>query len=210
MTDKPAAKKRSTLINPYWPLGALVAGLILGVMSSGIDAGLRDSVMSTAEFVGGLWLNALKMTVIPLVVALLIVGIAQSAEAAKAGRIAARTVMWAVIVCTASAAFGALMVELITGAMPLSRATAGELQDALGRIDQTASGPLPGIIDFFKNVIPSNVVAAASNGDVLPLVVFALLFALALTQIKSSGTASGDDLLRGGRPTPSSSSSAGC
>ena len=46
------------------------------------------------------------MTVIPLVVALLVVGIAKSAEAAHGGRIAGRSVMWIVIVCTASAIFG--------------------------------------------------------------------------------------------------------
>lgn len=187
MTSKTKARKSPARINPYWPLAALVLGLGLGIMSGGIDAGLRDSVMTAAEFVGGLWLNALKMTVIPLVVALLIVGIAQSAEAAKAGRIAARTILWAVGVCTASAIFGAIAVELITGAAPLPRATAGELQDALGRIDQVASQPLPGIVDFFKNVVPSNIVSAAANGDILPLVVFALLFALALTQIRAAG-----------------------
>ena len=49
-----------------------------------------------ASFVGTLWLNALKMTVIPLVVALLVVGIAKSAEAAHAGRIAGRSVLWIV------------------------------------------------------------------------------------------------------------------
>ena len=187
MTSKTKAEKRRSTLNPYWPLAALILGLSLGVLSAGIDAGLRDSIMSTAEFVGGLWLNALKMTVIPLVVALLVVGIAQSAEAAKAGRIAARTIMWAVAVCTASAIFGAFAVEFITGAAPLSRATAGELHDALGRIEQAASGPLPGVADFFKNVIPSNIISAAANGDILPLVVFALLFGMALTRIRAAG-----------------------
>ena len=49
------------------------------------------------------------MTVIPLVVALLVVGIAKSAEAAQAGRIAGRSVLWIVIICTASAVFGAIV-----------------------------------------------------------------------------------------------------
>ena len=169
----------------YWALIALLVGLAIGALSDGIDAGVRDAVLGVAEFIGGLWLNALKMTVIPLVVALLITGIAQSAEAARGGAIAARTVLWAVIICTASAILGALLVMAFTGFAPLGRETAQLLQEALGRIEQPSSGPLPTVADFFKGVIPPNVAAAATNGDILPLVVFALLFALALTRIKS-------------------------
>ena len=75
------------------------------------------------------------------------------------------------------------MVLLLTGAFPLPRETAAGLQAALGGIEQTAPAELPGIVDFFKGVVPDNVVAAATNGDVLPLVVFAVLFALALGRI---------------------------
>ena len=177
--------KPSGFLAAYWALFALLLGLALGAMSGAIDAGARDSLLGAAEFVGGLWLNALKMTVIPLVVALLITGIAQSAEAARGGAIAARTVVWAVIICTASAVVGALLVMVLTGVAPLGRETAQLLQEALGTIEQPASGPLPSIADFFKGVIPANVTAAATNGDILPLVVFALLFALALTRIKA-------------------------
>lgn len=179
------ARGKSGAGRAYWPLAALVVGLFLGAMSGSIDAGTRDMVLGVAEFVGVLWLNALKMTVIPLVVALLITGVAQSAEAARAGAIATRTVVWVVAICTASAVIGALLVMLLTGAAPLGRDIALQLQEALGRIEQPGSGPLPGIADFFKGVIPANVPAAASNGDILPLVVFALLFALALTRINA-------------------------
>src|SRR5205085_11982558 len=55
----------------------------------------------------------------------------------------------------------------------------------LSGVETGATGPLPGIAEFFKGVIPDNVVAAASNGDMLPLVVFATLFALALTRLSS-------------------------
>jgi proton glutamate symport protein len=173
------------IFRAYWALIALLVGLAVGALSDGVDAGVRDTALGVAEFVGGLWLNALKMTVIPVVVALLITGIAQSAEAARGGAIAARTVLWAVIICTASAVVGALLVMALTGFAPLGRETAQLLQEALGRIEQPTSGPLPSVADFFKGVIPPNVAAAATNGDILPLVVFALLFALALTRIKS-------------------------
>ena len=127
------------------------------------------------------------MTVIPLVVALLVVGIAKSAEAAHAGRIAGRAVLWIVILCTASAVFGAILAVLLTNAFPLARSTASLLQVALGHVEQTTSGPLPGVADFFKGIVPPNVIAAATNGDILPLTVFTTVFALALTRVAESG-----------------------
>ena len=85
----------------YYALAALVVGLVAGMLAGNLGAAGRDGALGVANFVGTLWLNALKMTVIPLVVALLVVGIAKSAEAAQAGRVAGRSVLWIVIICTA-------------------------------------------------------------------------------------------------------------
>jgi proton glutamate symport protein len=181
----PEASGRS--FRAYYALAALVLGLTAGILSGKLAETARADALATASFAGTLWLNALKMTVIPLVVALLVVGIAKSAEAAQAGRIAGRSVLWIVIICTGSAMFGAIAVVGLTHAFPLARGTAQLLQGALGSVDQKSAGPLPGAAEFFKGVVPSNVIAAASNGDVLPLTVFAVLFALALTQIRAAG-----------------------
>ncbi|HWJ59626.1 MAG TPA: dicarboxylate/amino acid:cation symporter [Sphingomicrobium sp.] len=183
MSETAAAKGRDRSLRAYWALGALIAGLLLGTLLGGGKTGPQAWLLATAEFVGTLWLNALKMTVIPLVVALLIVGIAKGAEAAQGGRIAARTVGWAVAICTVSAIVGALGIELLTSFLPLDRGVAASLQSALSGVENKANGPLPGVLEFFKTIIPGNVVAAASNGDILPLVVFSLLFALALGRI---------------------------
>ncbi|MGE5562763.1 MAG: dicarboxylate/amino acid:cation symporter [Bacillota bacterium] len=192
MTSKAAAadrKEGGRGFRAYWALAGLVAGLLLGMLAGRLAPGVRDGALGVAGFVGTLWLNALKMTVIPLVVTLLVTGIARSAEAAQGGRVAARSVLWIVIICTVSAVFGALVMLLLTHLFPLARDTAQALQGALAGVEGKAPAALPGIAEFFKGVVPPNVVAAATNGDVLPLVVFALLFGLALTRIGSSGRA---------------------
>jgi Na+/H+-dicarboxylate symporter len=180
-------RERGAGLRPYWALAALLIGLALGSISGGLAETVRGDLLAGAAFVGTLWLNALKMTVIPLVVALLVVGIAKSAEAALGGRIAARSVLWIVIICTASAVLGALAIVLLTHLFPLPRGTAAGLQAALAGVEQKSSAPLPGIVDFFKGIVPDNVFAAATNGDILPLVVFAVLFALALGRIGADG-----------------------
>ena len=187
MTEGSGDAARGRNFRAYYALGALVLGLIAGMLSGKLAETARADALATASFVGTLWLNALKMTVIPLVVALLVVGIAKSAEAAQAGRIAGRSVLWIVIICTASAIFGAIATVALTHAFPLARETAHLLQGALGSVEQKSTGPLPGAAEFFKGVVPPNVIAAASNGDVLPLTVFAVLFALALTRIPTAG-----------------------
>ena len=167
-----------------WVLLALVAGLAAGAIAASMGDGLREPAIQVTTWVGGIWLDALKMTVIPLIVALLVTGIAKGAEAARAGRIAGRSVLWIVLICTASAIFGTLAMLFLTSAFPLPSVAAEALRAGLAGIDQTAaSGPMPGVGDFFRNIVPANVVAAASNGDVLPLVVFSSLFALAAGRI---------------------------
>ena len=185
--SKPPAEPAGGNFRAYYALAALILGIVAGMVSGRLGHASRDEALAVASFVGTLWLNALKMTVIPLVVALLVVGIAKSAEAAHAGRIAGRSVLWIVILCTLSAVFGAVAAVLLTHAFPLARGTAALLQVALGNVEHTASGPLPGVADFFKGVVPSNVVAAATNGDILPLTVFTTVFALALTRVPATG-----------------------
>ncbi|HEX3677113.1 MAG TPA: dicarboxylate/amino acid:cation symporter [Sphingomicrobium sp.] len=186
-TSDGAAKEGGRGFRAYWALAALVLGLIGGSLSPALPAPAHSALIGTASFIGTLWLNALKMTVIPLVVALLVVGIAKSAEAAHAGRVAGRSVLWIVIICTVSAVFGAVMILVLTRLFPLSRSTAAGLQTALAGIENKAPASLPGIAEFFKGVIPDNVVSAAANGDILPLVVFSVLFALALGSISEAG-----------------------
>ncbi len=185
-TGTPKADPGPRSLGAYYALAALAAGLVLGALAGTIAEGVRGNLVATANFVGGLWLNALKMTVVPLVVSLLVTGIAQGAEAARGGRIAARSVLWMVILCTASAIFGALMIVALTSLAPLPRDTAGLLQAALSGVEQQVPEKLAGIADFFKGVIPDNVVAAAANGDILPLVVFASVVALALMHISAA------------------------
>ena len=172
----------------YWVLGALILGLAAGAGAATLGDGLREPALQAFGMIGSLWLNALKMTVIPLIVALLVTGVAQGTEAARAGRIAGRSVMWIVIICTVSAIFGVVMIRLLIELFPLPAEGAQALRAGLAGIDPgKASAPVPSIVDFFRGIIPDNVVSAAANGDVLPLVVFSLLFALAAGRISKQG-----------------------
>lgn len=178
-----SSSKRAT----WLVLSALVGGLLLGVLSN--QAGtIREPLITIASTVGGLWLDGLKMTVIPLIIALLITGVVSGADQARAGRIAARSVLWFVIVLTSSAAFGAIAMPLLLGAFPLPSSAAEALRAGLASVDSAAAAAsVPTVQDWLRSLIPTNPIAAAADDKVLALVVFTSIFAFAVTRIEGDG-----------------------
>jgi Na+/H+-dicarboxylate symporter len=168
-------------------VAALILGLGAGMASNSLDPNVRDSAVSIIGIIGGLWLDALKMTVIPLVVALLIKGIVGSAEIASEGRIATLAIAWFLGLYFVSAVVGAVATPLLLGLFPLSAGAqeamrAGFAAVHVGEVQNSVAS----FSDFVRSFIPANPVAAASNGDMLPIVVFTLFLALALTMMEPS------------------------
>ena len=179
-----AGGKRAT----WLVLGALIVGLLLGALSNQAGDGIRQPLITVASTVGGLWLDALKMTVIPLIIALLVTGVVSGADQARAGRIAARSVIWFVIVLTSSAAFGAIAMTALLETFPLPSAAAAALRAGLATVDSAAtSASVPTVQDWLKSLIPTNPIAAAANDQVLALVVFTAIFGFAVTRIDADG-----------------------
>jgi proton glutamate symport protein len=166
-------------------LAALAAGLLLGILTAHAAWGPRAA--DYAEPVGHLWLSGLQMTIVPLVVALLVTGIAEGAEAARGSRVAGRSFVLMVVILWFSAILGALMVPLLLGLFPMPGHAAEALRAALSTAKPIDA--VPGFGDFLRSIVPSNPVAAAASDQILPLVVFATLFAFALSRIPAEGRA---------------------
>ena len=93
-----------------------------------------------ADAIGTLWLNGLRMTIVPLIVSLLVTGINQTAGAALAGRIAARSILWIVALMTLSAITGAILTPLFLSMFPMPIASAAALKAALGGAGRRPDG----------------------------------------------------------------------
>ena len=158
-------------------------GLLLGaVLGLGLDAfapAAAQHAAAIAQPVGRLWLNALQMTIVPLVMGLLIVGVAQASDAAASGRIARRTLAWILGLATASAVFTAFFAPFLLSFAPRSEALTEALHAATG----TVAAPEGSVAASLAALVPTNAIAAAAQGAIVPLVVFTLLFAFALTRI---------------------------
>ncbi|HEY0112134.1 MAG TPA: dicarboxylate/amino acid:cation symporter [Allosphingosinicella sp.] len=164
-------------------LAALAAGLLLGILTSG--AAWAPRAADLVEPIGQIWLRGLQMTIVPLVVALLVTGIAEGAAAARGSRLAGRSFLLMVVILWLSAIFAGLFVPLLLNLFPMGAEAAGALRSAL-----TTASPVetvPSFGDFLRSIVPSNPVTAAASDQILPLVVFSTVFAFALTRIPTDG-----------------------
>src|SRR5688500_4428566 len=143
----------------------LFAGLLVGFAANAFPE-LRG-VIPWIEPLGSLFINAIRMTVVPLVVASLIVGVAGASDARAIGRVGWRALALFVILVLAGAASA------------LSSGTAGQLAGAA----QEGAQRLPSFAQWLIDLVPSNPIRAAADGAMLPLIVFSLLFGVALLQL---------------------------
>jgi proton glutamate symport protein len=169
------------LSQPTRILLALVVGLTAGIASAAASLAWTPQLIAVAEPIGGMWLNALQMTIVPLVVALLITGIADSAKAARASRLATRALIFFIVFLFLSALTAALLTPLFLDLFPLPAESAAALRAAL--TTTAPVGDAPSFSDFIRSIVPTNPVSAASQSAILPLIVFTLVFAFAMVRL---------------------------
>ena len=159
----------------WWTFGGLVTGLIAGSLIAGQP--VAERVLPVVQPVGTLWLRALQMTIIPLVAALLVLGITQLASAARAGATARRmlTLVAATLVFSGLATIIAL--PLLLDAIPPPPGAQSLLAE---NVDPQQ---VPGLAEFFLSLVAPNIVAAAAETAMLPLTIFFALFAVAITRL---------------------------
>lgn len=160
----------------WWTFGGLIAGLLAGLALAGAP---EDSfVMKSAALVGTLWLRALQITIIPLVAALLVLGIAQMVAAASAGKAARRMLGWVFGVLVVSGLVAAVFMPLLLSMFPIPEGASAFLGEQGGEAQQ-----VPDIWAFFESLIAPNVVAAAAETAMLPLTIFFALFGVAVARL---------------------------
>ncbi|WP_367268491.1 dicarboxylate/amino acid:cation symporter [uncultured Sphingomonas sp.] len=160
---------------------ALVAGIAAGVALAAWRPDAAIAGTSVAQPIGTMWLNALRMTIVPLVVALLVTGVAATARAARASKLAGRAIAVFLICLWSSSALGALFTLTLLDFFPLGAEAGNALKASFA--GAAPVGPVPPFSDFLIAMVPTNPVAAAAEDAFLPLIVFTVTFAFALTRL---------------------------
>ena len=160
----------------------LLLGAVAGLLLARFSPGAAATAAGIARPVGTLWLSALQMTIVPLVMSLLIVGVNTASDAAASGRVARRAMTWITVILIAAGTYAAIVAPLLLSLMPPD----ADLVATLRAAGAPPPAPTGGLAAWFGNVIPTNAVAAAAQGAIVPLVVFTLCFAFALTRIDAA------------------------
>jgi Na+/H+-dicarboxylate symporter len=164
---------------------ALAAGVAVGAWGAASGDPNIVGMLTQVGHVGDLWLNLLRMTVIPLVFSLLVTGVASVADAASSGRVAARAIFVFGVLLVSATSFACVVFPLLLSAAPVDpTAAASFIARAGGQTVQAVAPPTLG--EWLAALAPGNAVAAAAEGAILPLVVFALFFGFAATQLPAA------------------------
>lgn len=148
----------------------MLIGLVLG-MAAGMV--LPGDIARAAEPLGLLWFNGVRMTVIPIVMAQLILGVNAQLDARALGSLGLRAFAWFTSLLLMAATFSAVAMPFVLRWFPAPAAPT----------NAQAPGPIPGFGDWIAGLLPANVLQAAVEGRLLALILFALLFGAALRQV---------------------------
>ncbi|MCW0045105.1 dicarboxylate/amino acid:cation symporter [Brevundimonas sp. BT-123] len=168
-------------------IGGLLVNLTLGAGTAWV-VWLTDNVTGP---LGQIFLRLLFMMVIPLLFSALVVGVAEMGDLSSLGRAGIKTLLLTILVSSIAVVIGLVMVNVFQPGRGVDPVLAQQLLDQ-GR--DGAAGIVSGapetiqLGDFFLDLIPSNVFTAASENQILPVMVFALFFGIGLVMAKSPAT----------------------
>lgn len=169
----------------------IIIGLVLG-LAVGIGIAMSGSPQLAqlglaVEPVGTLFINAIRMTVIPLVVATLVVGIATTSGAGVIGRIGGRALLLFLAMLSVAATAASLVASALFRLIPMDPAATETLRGSIGAVSAAEqAAKIPTVSQWIIDLVPVNVIKAAADGSMLPLIVFTLAFGVALTRINAS------------------------
>ena len=155
---------------------AFVAGLSLGAWLRVAETPLLVDVAHEFIALGGMWLDALRMTIMPLIFALLVTSVANTASVAASGRLALHALALFAILILGAAVYGVIATKTALALWPINPQDAAAITSGAPPADQAGA---PGIGAYLRSLIPANPLRAATEDSILQVVVFALFFGFA-------------------------------
>jgi len=172
----------------------LLAGFLVGFAISGSTSPVAAAIVAIAAPVGTIFINLIRMTVLPLVASMLIASVGSLASSGAIARAGWRAAAVAIGMLAAVAVATVLIAAPILLTMQIDQAAAMALRPAAASAAAPPSAGAPSIAQWFIDLVPQNVAKAAADGAMLPVIVFSILFAFALARVAEDRR---DTLLRG-------------
>ena len=158
----------------------LLWGIVIGAIAGIFCGWFFGEAMQSVKWIGDLFLDALKMLIVPLIVAAVITSITAIGDVRHLGKMGGITILYYLTTTAIAVLIGLVMVNII---QPGS--SASDLSNVIPQ--EIAGKEATGITDLIRTLITPNLVDSAANSQILPLIVFSLIFGIALTTIGERG-----------------------
>ena len=171
----------------HWQIFIGIGLAIIAGIATGETAGIGTFLFyDVYVFLGTLFLNALKMLIVPLILSSIICGVANMGDLGGLGRLGGKTIMYYLSTSVVAILIGLVLVNIVEPGVidgdPV-RDRVGLSEDISGiaeKVEGKGAGDIAGI---FLRMVPTNIVAAAADGQMLGLIFFGLLFGCFMTQV---------------------------
>ena len=164
----------------------LVAGVLVGILANALGLTWLQDAFGWIEPIGTVFIRLITMIVVPLVVASLILGTASLGDIRKLGRIGGKTIAYYMATTAIAVTIGLLVSNIVAPGSRIDPATRDSLvaefsDDAAARL--TLAAEKPSVRETLINMVPTNPFSAAAEGDLLPLIIFSVIFGAAVSII---------------------------
>jgi len=158
----------------------VLIGIVVAIVLAFASVAVFGEAMTSVEWIGTLFLKALKMIIVPLVMASMIVGVAGLGDIRRLGRLGGTTVLYFAVTTAIAVTIGLVMVNVVQPGV-------GVNIEGMTIPDNVAAKESITLSDLVLSLVSDNIVASMANMELLPVILFSLVFGAVLTTIGRSG-----------------------
>ncbi|MCM3724052.1 cation:dicarboxylase symporter family transporter [Solibacillus isronensis] len=163
----------------------ILIGLVLGVIVGAVFFG-NETAQSYLQPLGDIFLNLIKMIVVPIIISTLIVGVAGTGDMKQLGRLGGKTLIYFEVITTVAIVVGLLAANLFQPGAGIDM-NALEKSDISSYVETTEAEEDKSKIQIIVDVVPKNIINAMAEGDMLAIIFFSVIFGLGVAAIGDRG-----------------------
>ena len=163
----------------------ILIGLVLGVIVGAVFFG-NETAQSYLQPLGDIFLNLIKMIVVPIIISTLIVGVAGTGDMKQLGRLGGKTLIYFEVITTVAIVVGLLAANLFQPGAGIDMSSL-EKSDISSYVQTTEAEEDKSKIQIIVDIVPKNIVNAMAEGDMLAIIFFSVIFGLGVAAIGDRG-----------------------
>ncbi len=163
----------------------IFAGLILGVLAGiWLHSNPNGVIMTAFTFIGQVFIRLIQMVVIPLVISAIVIGITSISDSKQIGKLGTKMIFYYAIITTVAVVIGAVLALLLKPGLGAASYINSDVATGIqAQVATTIEAQKGNILNIILGFIPKNPLSSIAAGDMVPIIVFAVIFALALAKV---------------------------